>query len=716
MTNNQKAQMATKNITDLPMPMLFDVLSFLKMEDILALSVVDRRFHNILKNENFWENKLHQHFPFHPRQENQNSYEAFLQSYRENYAHLSTEHRILFSRIKARDPSFVDELTAADLRLTDARGRSSLSWLVEGDLDDNLRHKLFEKKELYRALGYSEEQWLIICSPLSLIKDHLDKSQSFNYKKALEVAATFKRWDVCQELLARTNGEVEASVFNRLFKRLQHFPLESAPLPALITAVLKRNIHEIQKICGQREHLKAAAEDMDIALLEAIARGEIEIVAYFCDMLSKTSEIMNPGLKQAGRYGHLNVVQFLMDKFQFSSEIIDELYVDAAFYGHVHIMCFLEKRKELTQKTAQRALMRAVESERLHVLRYMKEKHIDFDADPHLLPTAAQTGNLSIIQFIIENIEVTPEILGEALEEAACYAGLPVVEFFCKMNVAEKYIDRALKNTCESYQNPEEAQSILEFFCKMSTANRPTKMAFEELLSNLLRKGDYNLPWLKIKTICEISHQNQPSSELLIEVLEKAITPRNQNLEILHILCNSNYNNRIPTEKIKLMRQNGLVNRDADALLRYEKLSNLHDKIRSFLDYGNELVKAGAPEGAYVLQQAEKLKALTTSFSEYYFKHEGISSLSAIKADFKATLKESYENMGNHRAQWKPILANIVMAATGLGLLVILTNLLETGSLLFMETSRQRKLQAIDAALESPFCGFPVIGDSMSFY
>lgn len=702
--------MKATNITELPTPMLLDVLSFLKVEDILALSAVDRELHNILKNEEFWITKLHEHFPFHPRQENQSSYEAFLQSYRENYAHLSREHRILFSRIKEKDPLITNELNKTDLVLRDASGRSALSWLAQGIHDANLWHKFFEKKDLCNALGYSEEEWLIICSPLGVIKDHLDKAQSFNYKNALAVATQFKRWDVCQELLACNNYEVGASGFNRILKRLQQFPRESALLPALISAVSNRKIRDIQEICGQRDHWKLALEDIHIALLEAVSRGESEIVAYLCDSLENNSELLNQAMQQAVRYGHLNVVRFLMDKFQLNLQIIEELYLNAAFYGYVHLMCFLEKEKEFTQQTAQRALMKAVEGGHLKVLHHMKEKKIDFGANPNLLPIAAQNCDLSTIQFILENTEATPEILGQALKEAVLYADFPVVEFFCKMNVDVNYIDISLKSTIYSYQKPEQAQSILECFCKMSTAKRPTKKGFEELLSALLRKND--IPWLKIKTICEISHENQPSSELLIEVFKKAITRPNQDLGILHILCNSNYNNRIPTEKIKLMRlQSDWPGVNEDALIRYEKLSNLHDKIRSFRDYGNELVKAGAPEGDYVLQQAEKLKALTTSFSEHYFKREGISSLSAIKADFKDTIKESYQNMGNHRAQWKPIIANIAMAATGVGLLVLLTKLLVTGSAFFMETSRQRKLQEIDSALESPFCGLPIIGE-----
>ncbi|MFT4059579.1 MAG: hypothetical protein QM652_08535 [Legionella sp.] len=87
---------------------------------------------------------------------------------------------------------------------------------------------------------------------------------------------------------------------------------------------------------------------------------------------------------------------------------------------------------------------------------------------------------------------------------------------------------------------------------------------------------------------------------------------------------------------------------------------------------------------------------------------EDPSLIKNIKDTFKATLAETYNNMGNHRAQWKPILANIAIAATGVGLIILLFKVISTGTLFFNETNRQVKIREIDDALESKFCDFPV--------
>ncbi|WP_026069234.1 hypothetical protein [Legionella tunisiensis] len=48
-----------------------------------------------------------------------------------------------------------------------------------------------------------------------------------------------------------------------------------------------------------------------------------------------------------------------------------------------------------------------------------------------------------------------------------------------------------------------------------------------------------------------------------------------------------------------------------------------------------------------------------------------------------------------HRALWKPILANIAIAATGLGLLAIIGKLYLTKSAFFMQTERHKQIDKI---------------------
>ncbi|MCP0913426.1 MULTISPECIES: ankyrin repeat domain-containing protein [Legionella] len=65
-------------------------------------------------------------------------------------------------------------------------------------------------------------------------------------------------------------------------------------------------------------------------------------------------------------------------------------------------------------------------------------------------------------------------------------------------------------------------------------------------------------------------------------------------------------------------------------------------------------------------------------------------AIETIQNSFKQQLVQTYQDLSTHRARWKPILANILIAATGLGLLVIVGKLLITGSAFFAETRRQK--------------------------
>ncbi|WP_131762434.1 hypothetical protein [Legionella jamestowniensis] len=56
--------------------------------------------------------------------------------------------------------------------------------------------------------------------------------------------------------------------------------------------------------------------------------------------------------------------------------------------------------------------------------------------------------------------------------------------------------------------------------------------------------------------------------------------------------------------------------------------------------------------------------------------------------------------MGNHRIPVKPLLANIAISATGIGLLFVIGKLLATGTGVFSETKRQAKINSIKDALQ----------------
>jgi hypothetical protein len=63
-------------------------------------------------------------------------------------------------------------------------------------------------------------------------------------------------------------------------------------------------------------------------------------------------------------------------------------------------------------------------------------------------------------------------------------------------------------------------------------------------------------------------------------------------------------------------------------------------------------------------------------------------------------MEAGYQDM-EPRASWKPFLANIAIAATGIGLLLIIGKYLTTGTSFFSQTNRHNIIVKIDSALEN---------------
>ena len=63
-------------------------------------------------------------------------------------------------------------------------------------------------------------------------------------------------------------------------------------------------------------------------------------------------------------------------------------------------------------------------------------------------------------------------------------------------------------------------------------------------------------------------------------------------------------------------------------------------------------------------------------------------------------IKINYQSMGNHRAIWKPFLANIAIAATGIGLIALGIQYLLNGTFFFANTQRQNQLHQLKDCME----------------
>ena len=132
------------------------------------------------------------------------------------------------------------------------------------------------------------------------------------------------------------------------------------------------------------------------------------------------------------------------------------------------------------------------------------------------------------------------------------------------------------------------------------------------------------------------------------------------------------------------------------------KCSRLIIFIREFYKYGKQLVTSpgSKDDGKKIIDLAHQLKQLGLTFllSQQTL---GIQEQQELKKNFMQLLERNYQSMGNHRAFWKPLLANIVIAATGIGLIALGIHYSLNRSFFFSTTHRQNQLHQIKDQMES---------------
>ncbi|CEK10945.1 hypothetical protein [Legionella hackeliae] len=105
-------------------------------------------------------------------------------------------------------------------------------------------------------------------------------------------------------------------------------------------------------------------------------------------------------------------------------------------------------------------------------------------------------------------------------------------------------------------------------------------------------------------------------------------------------------------------------------------------------------------EGKKAVQLAEQLADLMAKF--VHAKNSSDSNqLTSIRNQFACALEAGHREMKTHRYIWEPILANIAIAATGIGLLLIIGKYLITGSTFFAATNRQKMVVSIEEKFNS---------------
>ena len=141
--------------------------------------------------------------------------------------------------------------------------------------------------------------------------------------------------------------------------------------------------------------------------------------------------------------------------------------------------------------------------------------------------------------------------------------------------------------------------------------------------------------------------------------------------------------------------------------------TDLYSKIGIMKEYGESLLAVDKTKGQAAIDLADQLKEKAIAYSKAP-KPSG-TGLQLFKEQFKAELHSKDDLMKEHRELWKPIIANILLALTGIGLFAIVVNAIAVGiesilnnkpytfnnALFFAKTNRELKNEAVEESVES---------------
>ncbi|RUR11032.1 tetratricopeptide repeat protein [Legionella septentrionalis] len=105
------------------------------------------------------------------------------------------------------------------------------------------------------------------------------------------------------------------------------------------------------------------------------------------------------------------------------------------------------------------------------------------------------------------------------------------------------------------------------------------------------------------------------------------------------------------------------------------ELGNLYAQIDQMFQHGEAI---GSAKGERVKAHAKNLEAKLDAFLLKHYEGNSLTGEKeqAFKAEFTQYLHSKDKDMGEHRAMWKPIIANILIALTGIGFVALLAKII----------------------------------------
>lgn len=226
--------------------------------------------------------------------------------------------------------------------------------------------------------------------------------------------------------------------------------------------------------------------------------------------------------------------------------------------------------------------------------------------------------------------------------------------------------------------------------------NNPVIKACYQAIDDLSAYGKSNCAWNtnSAKLLAQADQFKKEVDALAVQALKSNINEQElqQQLETLQTQI------REETQAVRTKASDFFKN-------IHPQIKLLYEQINAMADYGKTLEKIDKPKGEIASTLADQLNDKLTLFLST---HESPTpeEESKFRTEFKELLHSKDEEMSTHRARWKPIVANIALALTGIGTLALIIQLAyskyKTGKFLLFwdKTKRQGLVDAMDEPLE----------------
>ena len=184
------------------------------------------------------------------------------------------------------------------------------------------------------------------------------------------------------------------------------------------------------------------------------------------------------------------------------------------------------------------------------------------------------------------------------------------------------------------------------------------------------------------------------TSESKVIVVQRIVQEMHYDIDLLYEYRSLFYDN------LKAMRQAGLLPYEKTQHLHWEapqELSDLCTHLNQMFAYGLYLLsrKDGMEKGKAIMELALELKGDIKTFAEYP-KAQQLAQKETFRKEFITKLHSKDELMSQHRAYWKVLVANILIALTGIGLFAIGVHYLHTGHVFFAKTQSNDLIQNVE--------------------